>query len=225
MFKLVVSDPKTKRTYQKEVSQKESGLIGRKIRDKAKGDFLGLPGYELEITGGSDKQGFPMRFDVQGTARKRVLLTGGPGFHPKTKGERRRKSVRGNTISPEIIQVNAKITKYGSKKLEEIFRKPKEKPKEEAKPEKKAEEKPEEKAKEEPEKEEAKPPEKEKKEEPKEKPKEETKKEEKAEKPEKEEPPKEKEKKPEEEVKEEEKKPEAPKEEKPREEKAKRKRS
>ncbi len=147
MFKLVVSDPKTKKTYQKEVSQKESGLLNRKIRDKVKGDFLGLSGYELEITGGSDKQGFPMRPNLQGVARKRVLLTGGPGFHPKTKGERRRKSVRGNTISPDIVQVNAKIVKYGAKKLEQIFGKKEEKPeeakKEEAKPEGKAEEKPE----------------------------------------------------------------------------------
>lgn len=160
MFKLVVSDPKTKKTYQKEVSQKESGLLSRKIGDRVKGDFLGLSGYEIEVTGGSDKQGFPMRPDMQGAARKRILLTGGPGFHPKRKGERRRKSVRGNVISEEIVQVNAKIVKYGTKKLEQIFgkkeeKKPEEKPKEEAKPEEKKEEakveepKPEEKPKEE----------------------------------------------------------------------------
>jgi small subunit ribosomal protein S6e len=139
MFKLVVSDPKNKRSYQKEVEEKSSGLIGRKIGEKVKGDFLGLQGYELEITGGSDKQGFPMRPDVPGTARKRILLTGPPGFHPKRKGERRRKSVRGNTISLDIVQVNVKVVSYGKKSLEEIFGK-KEKPKEEAKPEEKPKE-------------------------------------------------------------------------------------
>jgi len=149
MFKLVVSDPKTKKTYQKEVSQKESGLLNRKIRDKVKGDFLGLSGYEIQITGGSDKQGFPMRPDIQGSARKKVLLTGRPGFHPKQKGERKRKSVRGNTISQEIAQVNAKIVKYGTKKLEQIFGKKEEKPKEEKKPEEKKPEEKKEKAKEE----------------------------------------------------------------------------
>ncbi|NIO21560.1 MAG: 30S ribosomal protein S6e [Candidatus Aenigmarchaeota archaeon] len=150
MFKVVVSDPKTKKTYQKEISQKESGLLNRKIGDKVKGDFLGMSGYELQITGGSDKQGFPMRPDMQGVIRKKVLLTGGPGFHPKTRGERRRKSVRGNTISPDIVQVNTKILKYGTKKLEQIFgkkeEKPKEEKKEEVKEEKKPEAKPEEKA-------------------------------------------------------------------------------
>lgn len=145
MFKLVVSDPKTRKTYQKEVSQKESGLLNRKIGDKVKGDFLGLLGYELQITGGSDKQGFPMRPNIEGTARKRVLLTGGAGFHPKQRGERRRKSVRGNTISQEIVQVNAKIVKHGTKKLEQIFGKKEEKPKEEKKEAPKEEKKPEEK--------------------------------------------------------------------------------
>ncbi|MCD6590523.1 MAG: 30S ribosomal protein S6e [Candidatus Aenigmarchaeota archaeon] len=131
VFKIVVADPKTRRTYQKEVSQKESGLLGRKIGDKVKGDFLGLPGYELQITGGSDKQGFPMRPEIPGTARKRVLLTGGPGFHPRRRGERRRKSVRGNTISNEIVQVNMKVIKYGKDTLAKLFGK-EEKPKEKA---------------------------------------------------------------------------------------------
>ncbi|NIO22891.1 MAG: 30S ribosomal protein S6e [Candidatus Aenigmarchaeota archaeon] len=145
MFKLVVSDPKTRKTYQKEVSQKESGLLNRKIGDKVKGDFLGMSGYELQITGGSDKQGFPMRPDMQGITRKKVLLTGGPGFHPKQRGERRRKSVRGNTISQDTAQVNTKIVKHGTKKLEQIFGKKEakeEKPKEEKKPEPKPEEEP-----------------------------------------------------------------------------------
>ena len=127
MFKLVVADPKTRKTYQKEVSQKDSGLLGRRIRDKIKGDFVGLPGYELQVTGGSDKQGFPMRADVSGSARKRKLLTGGAGFHPKIKGERRRKSVCGNTISEQIVQVNAKVVKHGTKKLDELFGKTEEK--------------------------------------------------------------------------------------------------
>lgn len=117
-FKVVVSDPKTRKSYQKEIDQNASGILGKKIGDKIPGNFFGLEGYELEITGGSDKDGFPMRPDVLGTGRKKVLLSFGPGFHPKRKGQRKKKLVRGNTVSPDIVQVNTKIVKYGSKPIE-----------------------------------------------------------------------------------------------------------
>lgn len=143
-FKLVISDPKSKKAYQKEIDQKQTGIIGKKIGDKVSGNSLGLAGYELEITGGSDRQGFPMRRDVEGLARKGVLLSMPPGFHPKLRGQRKRKSVRGNTISSEISQVNVKVTTYGKDSLDKLLGakpKPKEE-KKEAKPEAKAEEKP-----------------------------------------------------------------------------------
>ena len=133
-FKIVISDPKTRKAYQIEVEQGASGLIGRKIGDVFKADHLGLPGYELKITGGSDRQGFPMRADVEGTARKKILLAGPPGFHPERKGQRKRKSIRGNTISEEIVQINTVIVKQGGKAIEELLKK-------EEKKEEKAEEK------------------------------------------------------------------------------------
>ncbi len=151
-FKVVISDPKNRKAYQKEVEKEASGLIGKKIGDKFSGKVLGLDGYELEITGGSDRDGFPMRKDVSGTARKRILLAFGPGFHPKRKGERRRKSIRGNTIAEDIAQINVKVVKYGPKSLAAHFgvEEPKEENKEETKQEEKKEEpKPEEKPKEE----------------------------------------------------------------------------
>ncbi len=137
-FKVVISDPKTRKAYQKEIEQKASGLLGKKIGEKISGTPLGLVGYELEITGGSDKDGFPMRRDVEGTARKRILVSSGPGFHPKKKGQRKRKSIRGNTISAFISQVNVKVTGYGQKSIESLLgiAKPeKEKPAEEKKEE------------------------------------------------------------------------------------------
>lgn len=143
-FKIVVSEPKQRKAYQKEVEQKASGLLGRKIGEVVSGDLLGLSGYKLEITGGSDKEGFPMRKDVEGPVRKKVLLSSPPGFHPKRKGHRKRKSIRGNTISAEIIQVNMKVAEYGKKSIEELLGVKKER----AKPEEaKAEEKPKEEAK------------------------------------------------------------------------------
>jgi small subunit ribosomal protein S6e len=84
-------------------------------------DILGLGGYGLEIRGGSDTDGTPMRKDVSGAVRKRILITSPPGYRPKEKGKRRRKSVRGNEISPEISQINVKIKEYGAKPIEGIF--------------------------------------------------------------------------------------------------------
>jgi small subunit ribosomal protein S6e len=145
-FKFVISDPETRKSYQSEVDQtKAAGLIGKKINDEFDGDLLGLSGYTLKITGGSDKDGFPMHHLVQGSVRKRILLSSPPGFHPEKKGERKRKTIRGNTISADITQINVKVVKKGAKPLEEAFP-PKAK-------EEKKEEKPEEKPKEEPKKE------------------------------------------------------------------------
>jgi small subunit ribosomal protein S6e len=90
-------------------------LIGLKIGDTFDGGIVGLPGYKLEIRGGSDLSGFPMHPAIQGSGKYRVLLSGPPGFHPREKGERRRKTVRGNTIGPDIVQVNAVIVSYPRK--------------------------------------------------------------------------------------------------------------
>ncbi len=120
-FKVVISDPKSKKAYQKEVDQKQSGLLGKKIGDKASGNSLGLSGYDLEVTGGSDKQGFPMRKDVDGIARKKVLLAMPPGFHPAIKGQRKRKSIRGNAVSTQISQINMKVVTYGKESMEKLL--------------------------------------------------------------------------------------------------------
>lgn len=140
-MKIVISNPKTSKAYSKETD----GIVflGKKIGDELQLDSIGLNGYSAKITGGSDKQGFPMRFDLQGTGRKKVLLSRGPGFNPEEKGERKRITVRGNTISEEIQQVNVKILKEGEKNLEELMPKTekkeekKEEPKKEAKKDKK----------------------------------------------------------------------------------------
>jgi small subunit ribosomal protein S6e len=84
-------------------------LIGLKIGDKFDGSLVGLPGYQLEIRGGSDNSGFPMLPTLPGPVKKKVLLSGPPGFHPREKGERRRKTVRGNTVTHDTVQINTVI--------------------------------------------------------------------------------------------------------------------
>lgn len=135
-FKLNINDVKTGKSYKKIVSGNESDIFkNKKIKDKIIGDSFGLKGYEFEITGGSDIAGFPMRSNIPGIGRKKVLLTKGPGVKIKRKGMKKRKSVVGSTLSHLITQINLKTITYGNKSFEEVFGK-----KEEIKP-KEAEEK------------------------------------------------------------------------------------
>jgi small subunit ribosomal protein S6e len=131
-MKLVVSDPKSGKAFQKEVEKgKESLLMGKKVGDKIEGGIVGLDGYTLQIMGGSDKAGFPMRFDIAGSRRLKAFIAGSPGLRVKRKGERRKKVVAGNSVGTEVAQVNAKITEYGQKTLQELGIEFKEKTKEE----------------------------------------------------------------------------------------------
>jgi small subunit ribosomal protein S6e len=124
-FKVVISDPATGKAYQKVVSGANANkLIGKQIGDVINGTLVDLPpDYELKITGGSDKDGFPMRPDLPGTGRKRILLSGGVGYRPKEKGVRKKKTVRGRVISKDIVQINMKVVKHGKIPLEEFFKK------------------------------------------------------------------------------------------------------
>ncbi len=105
-MKLVISDPRTGRAIQKEIGEEESKvLVGKKIGDVVDLSPIGLK-YKVQITGGTDRDGFPMRPDVHGAVRKKILIRTPPG---NREGVPRRKTVRGNVITPEIEQVNVKI--------------------------------------------------------------------------------------------------------------------
>ncbi len=120
-MKLVVNDVKNAKSLQKEVpDDKASAFHGKKIGEGFDGGLAGLPGYKLAITGGSDRDGFPMRPEVSGQARKKLLLAGRPGLRVQRKGERRVKAVVGNTVSARTAQLNARIVEYGEKPLEEL---------------------------------------------------------------------------------------------------------
>ena len=122
-FKAIISDPKSGKTFQTVVSgHYANSLVGKKIGEEFDGIFVSLPGFKLVLTGGSDKDGFPMRKEIPGPRRRKVLITEGIGFHPDDKGVRERKTLRGNTISPDIVQVNMKITSFGSKSIEDLLK-------------------------------------------------------------------------------------------------------
>ena len=131
-LRFVINDVKTGKSYQKALDTPD--FEGKQVGEKIKGELIGLDGYELEITGGSDYAGFPMRKDISSSSRKKALLTKGVGMKKiEQKGIRKRKTVCGNRIHDKTVQVNLKVLKEGPKKLEEIFKKEEEKPAEESK--------------------------------------------------------------------------------------------
>jgi len=106
-FKLTVSDIKGKSITKELKDSDASPLLGLQLGNETDATIVGLKG-KLKITGGSDKSGVPMRSDIHGPARKRVLITRGVGLQDAETGQRVRKLMRGNIISEEIYQVNCK---------------------------------------------------------------------------------------------------------------------
>lgn len=121
-FKVVVSDPKDGKSFQIAVSgQHANVLVRKKIGDEIDGMFLGLPGYKVKITGGSDRDGFPMRPEIHSAARKQILVSESIGYHPVDyPGKRKKISLRGGEISPEIVQINTKVVAHGPKPIAEL---------------------------------------------------------------------------------------------------------
>ena len=127
-FKLAISDKKGKSITKELKDSEANSLLGLEVGADVDAAIVGMSG-KIRITGGSDKSGVPMRSDVHGMARKYVLLSKGVGFQENEKGLRKRKLIRGNTISDEIFQINFRFDG-------EIKEAAKEEPKEEATKEK-----------------------------------------------------------------------------------------
>jgi small subunit ribosomal protein S6e len=105
-FKLILSDPRTGKSEATEVKDASAQLlVGRKIGEVIDATSIGLTG-KMMITGGSDKAGFPMRSDTLGGGKNYILLTEGVGYKSKEEGAKKRKLVRGNTITEETYQIN-----------------------------------------------------------------------------------------------------------------------
>ncbi|NQT08190.1 30S ribosomal protein S6e [Candidatus Bathyarchaeota archaeon] len=107
---LIISDPETGTSQKVELEDNRMGpFVGRRIGEVIDGTVADLAGHQLQLTGGTDKDGIPMRPDVHGSAKFRIILSGGVGYKPKRKGERKRVVVRGNTVSVDTTFLNFKI--------------------------------------------------------------------------------------------------------------------
>ncbi|MEM1946115.1 MAG: S6e family ribosomal protein [Candidatus Caldarchaeum sp.] len=125
--RMVVSDPAQGKASTVQLNPQHLRLLlGKKIGDMLDGSVFGFKNAMIKITGGTDRDGFPMRPDVSGPRKVKILLSGGVGYHPKrkppskkkkrrnrrpVKGVRKRVTVRGNVISEAIAQVNAVLVK------------------------------------------------------------------------------------------------------------------
>ena len=132
-FKINISE-KSGKTFKIESDAEE--ILGKSIGEKISGSDISseLNGYEFQISGASDKSGFPLMENVEGVGLKRVLLGYGKGMHSRSrkegkkkrsnmrpKGLRLRKTVRGKILSGDVSQINLNVLKEGAKKLSEIF--------------------------------------------------------------------------------------------------------
>jgi len=81
-------------------------------------------GYTLRITGGNDKQGFPMMQGVLTNQRVRLLLDKRHKcYRPRRKGERKRKSVRGCVVDANLSVLACVITKRGEQDIDGLTNK------------------------------------------------------------------------------------------------------
>ena len=119
-FKLVVSEGK--QSYARAVTDPQSaGFLGKRIGESVGGELLGLTGYTLKITGGTDKSGFAMRPEIPGARQTRVFVGEGFGFAAPRRGMRKRRSFRGSQVSEDTVQINMVVEQKGPKPLGELL--------------------------------------------------------------------------------------------------------
>jgi len=121
-MKLNISCPAT--GCQKAISidddKKLSLFYGRRMGQEVEGDVLGdeFKGYIFKITGGNDKDGFSMKQGVLVQGRVRLLMGAGHKcYRPRRAGERKRKSVRGCIVGPDLSVIALAIVKTGEQPI------------------------------------------------------------------------------------------------------------
>ncbi|XP_060067217.1 small ribosomal subunit protein eS6-like [Ylistrum balloti] len=121
-MKLNISYPATgcQKLIEVDDERKLRPFYDRRIATEVTAEHLGdeWKGYILRITGGNDKQGFPMKQGILTNGRVRLLLSKGHScFRPRRSGERRRKSVRGCIVDSNLSVLSMAIVKKGEQDI------------------------------------------------------------------------------------------------------------
>jgi len=101
--------------------KKLRALYDKRISQEVEGEALGdeFSGYVFRISGGNDKQGFPMKQGVLCNHRVKLLLRAGAScYRQRRAGERKRKSVRGCVVGPDLAVLNLVVVKQGDAEIE-----------------------------------------------------------------------------------------------------------
>jgi len=124
-LKFNVSNPETaqQKVLNVDDEHKVMHFYDKRMGMEMEGEFLGeeYKGHVLKITGGNDKQGFPMMQGILRNCRVRLLFSKGmPCYRERRKGMRKRKSVRGCIVGPDLAILNLQIVKKpaGAKAIE-----------------------------------------------------------------------------------------------------------
>jgi small subunit ribosomal protein S6e len=100
--------------------RKLRAFYDKRISHEVDGVHVGdsFKGYVFKITGGNDKQGFPMKQGVLTSQRVRLLMAEGHScYRPRKRGERKRKSVRGCIVSGDLSVLNLVVVKKGEQEV------------------------------------------------------------------------------------------------------------
>jgi len=121
-MKLNIANPSTGSMKVLEVDEEKQlrNFYDKRISQEVDGEVLGdeFKGYVFRISGGNDKQGFPMQQGVLVNQRVRLLMGKGSTYYrPRRVGERRRKSIRGCIVGPDLAVLNLVVLKKGDNEV------------------------------------------------------------------------------------------------------------
>jgi len=122
-MKLNISNPTTGQNLPIVIDDDKKLLtfFGKRMGQEVPADSLGegWKNYILKITGGNDKDGFPMKQGILMQGRTRILMSEGHScYRPRRSGERKKKSIRGCIVGSDLAVLALSVVKIGDAPIE-----------------------------------------------------------------------------------------------------------